>query len=88
MNLKPARQRLIAKQAKSEKAGLIVLPPSSQRAELIADVVAVGQDVIDYAPGDRILFGKYAKFDVPIRGEEWRDYFIMNEDDVLCKIVD
>lgn len=88
MKLEPLGKRIIAKQKVSEQSGMIILPPSSQRSELIAEVLEVGEDVVMVKPGDTIMFGKYATFNLPLRGEEFRDYIILNEPDVIVRIVD
>jgi chaperonin GroES len=84
--LEPLGMRIIARQFDNDKIGSIYIPESSKQASLQATVVAVGPDCKDLEPGDTILFGKYAKFDIPLRGEKWRDHFIMNEPDALCKV--
>jgi co-chaperonin GroES (HSP10) len=77
---------LLAKQFDADKIGELFVPNEAKRVSLRATVVAVGPLCVDTKVGDRIIFGRYAKFDVPLRGKKWRDHFIMNEDDILCKI--
>jgi co-chaperonin GroES (HSP10) len=86
IELEPMGERIIAKQFDDDKIGSIYVPETAKQVSLRATVVAAGPDCIWVKPGDIILFGKYAKFDVPLRGEKWRDHFIMNEPDVLCKL--
>lgn len=86
MKLEPMGSRLIAKQFDDDKVGSIYVPETAQKASLRATVVATGPDCEFVTNGDIIIFGRYAKFDIPLRGEEWRDHFVMNEDDILCKI--
>jgi co-chaperonin GroES (HSP10) len=62
------------------------VPDYAKAGSLRATVIAAGADCVWVEVGDTILFGRYAKFDVPLRGEEWRDHFIMNEDDILAKV--
>ena len=86
MFLEPYGQRLIAKQFDDDKIGSIWVPESAKQASLRATVIAVGPECKWVNMGDRILFGRYGKFDVPLRGDEWRDHFIMNEEDILARI--
>ena len=86
MHLEPLRSRLVAKQFDDDRVGSIYIPESAKRVSLRATVIAIGPECVNVSVGDTILFGRYAKFDVPLRGEEWKDHFIMNEDDILCKI--
>ena len=86
MKLKPFGSRVIAKQFDDDMIGSIVVPDEAKRKSLRATIVAVGDDCAWVRPGDTILFGRYARFDIPLRGEEWRDHFIMNEEDILTKI--
>ena len=88
MKLEPLRSRLVAKQFDDDKIGSIYIPDAAKQTSLRATVIACGPDCIYVKVGDTILFGRYAKFDVPLRGDEWRDHFIMNEDDILCKITE
>jgi len=86
MKLEPYGSRVLAKQFDDDKVGTIYIPESSKQGSLRATVVATGDECDWLKPGDTILVGRYAKFDVPLRGEEWRDHFIMNEADVLAKL--
>ena len=88
MKLEPMGKRLIAKQFEDDKIGELYVPDTVKKVSLRATVVAVGPDVIWVEVGDKILFGRYAKFDIPLRGDEFKDHFIMNEVDLLAKIVD
>ena len=86
MKLTPMGTRLIAKQFDDDKVGSIIVPDMAKKVSLRATVVAIGEDCDWVKAGDTILFGRYARFDIPLRGEEWKDHFIMNEEDILCKI--
>jgi len=88
MKLEPMGKRLIAKQFEDDKIGEIYVPDTVKQVSLRATVVAVGPDVIWVEVGDKILFGRYAKFDIPLRGDAFKDHFIMNEVDLLAKIID
>ena len=86
MRLEPLFNRVIAKQFDDDKIGSIYVPEHAKQGSLRATVVAIGKDCDWVEVGDTILIGRYAKFDVPLRGEDWRNHFVMNEDDVLCII--
>ena len=86
ITLEPLGARLVAKQFDDDKIGSIYVPEHAKQGSLRATVIATGKDCVWVEEGDTILVGRYAKFDVPLRGEEWRDHFILNEDDTLAKI--
>jgi co-chaperonin GroES (HSP10) len=85
MWLEPYGSRLIAKQTDDNKIGMIYVSEHTKKGSLRATVMAIGPDCTWVNEGDTIFFGRYAKFDLPLTGEEWRDYFIMNEDDILLR---
>jgi co-chaperonin GroES (HSP10) len=85
MWLEPYGSRLIAKQTEDDKIGLIYLAEHTKKGSLRATVKAIGPECTWVNEGDVIFFGRYAKFDLPLTGEEWRDWFIMNEDDILLR---
>jgi len=86
MKLKPMGTRLLAKQYEEEKIGEIIMSDMTKKMSLKAEVIAIGEDCDWIKVGDKILFGRFARFDVPFPESDWRDYFIMNEEDILCKI--
>jgi len=85
MWLEPYGSRLIAKQTDDDKVGMIYVPDHAKKGSLRATVMEIGPECDWVKPGDVIYFGTYAKFNLPLRGEEWRDFFIMNEDDILLR---
>ena len=86
MKFEPYGNRLIAKQTDDDKIGEIIISDYSKKGSLRATVKYIGEDVTFVKPGDTIFFGRYAKFDMPMREEEYRNWFIMNEDDILLKL--
>ena len=84
MIIKPVFTRILAKQYDDDKVGQIYIPEKAKEASLRATVLEIGEDVTRVAPGDRIIVGKYAKFQVPLRDAEFNDTFIMNEADILA----
>ena len=85
MWLEPYGRRIIAKQTDNDKEGLIIVPDYAKKASLRATVIAIGPDCEWVEEGDVIFFGRYAKFDLPLRGAEYQDHFIMNEDDIILR---
>ena len=92
MTLRPLHDRIIVeRQEQSEqRVGGIIVPDSAREKPQQGTVVAVGlgrrndngdRVTPDVAPGDTILFGKYAGQDITLEGVT---YLIMKEDDVLA----
>lgn len=88
MKLRPMGDRLIAKQFDDDRIGSIIIPDSSKKTSLRATVISAGPQCDFVKVGDTILFGRFARFDLPLRDEKWKDCFIMNEADVLCILED
>ncbi|NLY46268.1 MAG: co-chaperone GroES [Tissierella sp.] len=79
MNLRPLGDRVVIKKVEVEektKSG-IVLPGSAKEEPQMAEVVAVGSDILNdekkkdqIKVGDKVIFSKYAGTEVKIDGEE------------------
>jgi chaperonin GroES len=79
MNLKPLGDRVVIKKVEAEektKSG-IVLPSSAKEQPQMAEVVAVGDDIINdekkkgqIKTGDTVIFSKYAGTEIKLDGEE------------------
>jgi len=91
MKLNPHAQRILVKRKMDEKMGEIYIPESSKKVSLRGDVIAIGDDCEWIKEGDDIFFGRYAPFELPTGYypdlKEIGEILIMNEEDVLCKIV-
>jgi len=88
MKLEPFGERIIVKKKLNEKVGLIHIPDSKQKASIIGEVLAVGPDANWVKPGDMVLFGKHAGFELPTN-DDLKDYgecMLMNCEDLLSKI--
>ena len=87
MKLKPLADRVLVKTEKSEAktASGIIIPDTAQEKTQIAVVVAVGDDSekIKVAPGQRIMYDKYAGTAVKIDGE---DHLILKAADVIAVV--
>ncbi len=65
---------------RKSKAGLLI-PATAQLSKRLAwaEVVAVGPNVHNAEPGDRVLFNPEDRYEVEVRGE---DYLILRERDI------
>ena len=95
MKLQPLGDRVILKRienAEQKTAGGIVLPDSAKEKPQEAEVIAVGPGKLDdgkrikpdVAVGDKVIIAKWGGTEVKVDGAE---YVIVNEDDILAKLV-
>lgn len=92
MNLRPLGDRVVIKKVEVEektKSG-IVLPGSAKEEPQMAEVVAVGSDILndekkkdEIKVGDKVIFSKYAGSEVKLDGEEFN---ILKLSDILAVI--
>lgn len=92
MNLRPLGDRVVIKKVEVEektKSG-IVLPNSAKEEPQMAEVVAVGSDILNdekkkdqIKVGDRVIFSKYAGTEVKVDGEELN---ILKLSDILAVV--
>ena len=84
--MKPINDRVVVKPhaAEEKTAGGIIIPDTAKEKPLKGEVVAVGPgkdgNLMTVAPGDVVLYGKYAGQEIQYEGA---DYLIMREDDIL-----
>ena len=94
MQLKPLADRVLLKRLEEEETtkGGIIIPDSAKEKPIKGEVVAVGPGKtakdgtlvpMSLAPGDKVLFGKYAGTEIKIDNEE---HLVMREDDILAII--
>lgn len=73
---KPRQDRVLVKPDDVEEitAGGIIIPNQSKMAEVPSRgiVLAIGPEVDDLKPGDRVLYGEYAGFNVKHMGSDYR----------------
>jgi chaperonin GroES len=90
----PIEDRLLVAPAEGEtvSAGGIVLPDSAKEAPTRGTVVAAGPGRLNrsgkrvempVAPGDEVIYGKYAGSSVEIDGTEFK---VLRADEILAKI--
>lgn len=92
MNLRPLGDRVVIKKVEVEektKSG-IVLPGSAQEQPQMAEVVAVGSDILNdekkkdqIKVGDKVIFSKYAGSEIKVDGEELN---ILKLSDILAVV--
>ena len=92
MKLKPLGDRVVIKLVEAEektKSG-IVLPSSAKEQPQIAEVIAIGEDILNddkkkdqIKVNDKVIFSKYAGTEVKIDGEE---YTICKLNDLLAVV--
>ncbi len=90
MKLKPLGDRVILKQIQAEEktASGIVLPGNAKEKPQEAEVLAVGNGIVDgkeikmeVKVGDKVVYSKFAGTDVKMDKEE---YIIVKHDDILA----
>ncbi|HMM62009.1 MAG TPA: co-chaperone GroES [Candidatus Saccharibacteria bacterium] len=83
--IKPLADRVVAVRAKAESktASGLYLPESSKEKPVLAEVVAVGPDVKQLKPGNRIVYKEYSTTELKVDGTE---YIIVKEEDVLATV--
>jgi chaperonin GroES len=90
--MRPLHDRVLVKRLEVGESviGGIIIPDTAKEKPQQAEVIAVGngrllesgqRTVLDVAPGDRILFGKYSGSEVKIDGVE---HLILREDEILA----
>lgn len=93
--LAPLADRVVIVPLKQEEvtASGLVIPDTAKEKPQQGEVVAVGPGrlddagkrvSIDVAVGDRILYAKYTGTEIKLDGE---DYIVLNEKDILAKLV-
>ncbi|MGE5309752.1 MAG: co-chaperone GroES [Sphaerimonospora mesophila] len=83
--LKPLGERVVAtrEEAATKTAAGLFLPDNAKEKSHVAKVVAVGSQVTEIKPGDRIIIREYSTTDVKVEGVE---YLIAKEEDVLAVV--
>lgn len=93
--LVPLADRIVVTALKQEEetASGIIIPDTVKEKPQQGEVIAVGpgkrddhgaRQAIDLEPGDRILYAKYSGTDVKLDGI---DYIVLEEKNILCKLV-
>lgn len=85
MKLQPLADRIVAKsvEAEAKSPSGIILPDSAKEKPQMGEVLAVGKEVKEIKPGDRILYTKYGPTEAKIDNE---DLLLLKEEDVLAVV--
>lgn len=67
----------------TKTASGLYLPDNAQEKPKVAKVMAVGKEVKQVKPGDRIIYKGYSTTDVKIGSEE---FILIKEEDVLATV--
>jgi chaperonin GroES len=83
--IKPLGDRVVAvrEEAEAKTASGLYLPDNAKEKPVLAKVEAVGKDVKNVKPGDKILYKEYSTTEVKINGTE---YLIVKEEDILATV--
>lgn len=85
--IRPLGSRVLARMVAEESVtkGGLVIPDTAKEKPQRAEVVAVGDDeeMIKVAPGDLVLFAKYAGTELRVDGV---DYLILDASDLLAVV--
>ena len=93
--MKPLGDRVVIKNLEAEETtrGGIILTNSAKEKPLMAEVVAVGpggnvdgkEVVMQVAPGQKVIYSKYAGTEVKADGQE---YVVVRQNDILVIVED
>ena len=83
--IQPLADYIVAQneEPESKTASGLYLPNGAQEKPKTAKVVAVGKEVKNVKPGDRIIYKTYSTTEVKV-GKE--DYILVKEEDVLATV--
>jgi chaperonin GroES len=84
--LEPLGYRVVVKPDEApDKIGRIALPERARVKPVTGTIVAIGEDVISVAVGDRVVYSQFSGCDVKHRGES---VVVLGVDEVLCRLHD
>ncbi len=72
-----------AEEASNKTASGLYLPDNAQEKPKTAKVLAVGKDVKNVKPDDRIIYGGYSNTEVKLEGKE---YILVKEENVFATV--
>lgn len=93
--LQPLEDRIVVRPGQAEETTIsgLVIPDTAKEKPQQGEVVAVGPGrldddgkrvPLDVEVGDRILYAKYTGTEIKLDGE---DYIVLNDKDILAKLV-
>lgn len=81
----PSKNNLLCQQEEGTNVtGGFYVTENAYEKPLIATVIAVGSGVQEYKAGDRAIYKQYATTEIKL---DDKDYFLIEEGDVLGKVV-
>jgi len=89
-DLVPLGERILVQRLSEDRIGLVHVPDVHKKTSLRGKILAVGPDCDWVEVDDEIFFGRYATFALPLEDvghDRPKEILIMNEADVLCKIM-
>lgn len=80
--IKPLGDRVVAikEEAKTQTASGILLPEVAKEQPVVAEVVAIGEDIKNIKTGDKIVYTEYRATDLKINN---KNYLILKAEDIL-----
>lgn len=83
--IKPLGDRVVAERevAPTQTASGLYLPDDAKEKPVTATVLAVGPEVKNVKPGDKILYKEYSTTEVTISNHE---YLLVKEEDILATV--
>lgn len=85
MRLEPFGQRIVVKRLTKDQVGSIIMPESVKKTSLEGEVVETGKECEFVKTGDKIIFGRYSGFELPLDGD-YKGCLVMNEEDILARM--
>lgn len=85
MKLQPLADRIVAKSLEADQTSPsgIIIPDTAKEKPQMGEVIAVGKEVKEVKPGQKIIYAKYGPTEVKVSGEE---LLILKEEDVLAVV--
>ena len=82
----PLRDQILVSpdKGKSENKNGIIIPDSARQKQTFGIVKSIGSNVSQVEDGDRILYMKHSG--IPVKDDDGKDYKLLPEREILCKI--
>lgn len=82
MSVRAIGKRIIVERAAAqEKVGDLYIPDTNKEKPSRGKIISVGEEVTGLAPGNLILFGKYAGTEIEVGVDK---YLVLNYDEILA----
>lgn len=82
----PLKDRVIIKKEDDEKfeGSTLIKPDVIQKTEKVGTIIHAGKECYMLKAGDVVLFARYSEYKLPLDKGEYANYWIANEEDILC----